>query len=83
MLTAVAGFFGTLFSLSSYVQGCSKELPDRSDGGDSIDWVMGPGFICLLIATIIKPIDFFAHLIVPVIKPEPLDDEDVNKKSAL
>ena len=75
MLTAVAGFFGTLYSLSSYVQACSEELPDKTGYGDDIDWAMGPGFNCLLVATIIKPIDFIAHLIVPVVKPENNDEE--------
>jgi hypothetical protein len=80
MFTAFMGFFGTLFSLSSYVSGCSDELPDRSASGESIDWIMGPGFCCLLVATLIKPIDFLAHLIVPVVKPD-ADEEMV--KSAL
>ena len=75
MLTAVAGFFGTLYSLSSYVQACSEELPDKTGYGDDIDWAMGPGFNCLLVATIIKPIDFIAHLVVPVVKPENNDEE--------
>eukprot|EP00603_Paraphysomonas_imperforata_P003605 CAMPEP_0114432854 /NCGR_PEP_ID=MMETSP0103-20121206/11380_1 /TAXON_ID=37642 ORGANISM="Paraphysomonas imperforata, Strain PA2" /NCGR_SAMPLE_ID=MMETSP0103 /ASSEMBLY_ACC=CAM_ASM_000201 /LENGTH=252 /DNA_ID=CAMNT_0001602563 /DNA_START=45 /DNA_END=803 /DNA_ORIENTATION=- len=83
MLTAVAGFFGTLFSLSSFVNDCSRELPDRTGAGETIDWSMGPGFACLLLATIIKPIDFFAHLIVPVIKPDEDVEGEENVKSTL
>lgn len=76
MLTAALGMITTLYSLSSYVDSCSRELPDKTAEGENIDWVMGPGFSCLLVATMIKPIDFIAHAIVPVIKPE--DDEGKN-----
>ena len=69
MLTAVLGFVTTLQSLSIFVDDCSRHLPESTASGDHIDWAMGPGFGCLLLATLIKPIDFLAHFIVPVVKP--------------
>lgn len=81
MLTAILGCVGTLFALSSYLNDCNRELPERTGAGVSIDWGVGPGFVCLLVATIIKPIDFFAHMIVPVIKPDTDTDEDVVKNA--
>ena len=77
MFTAFMGCIGTLFSLSSFLNDCTRELPDEILGGESIDWILGPGFGCLLVATLIKPIDFLAHFIVPVVKP----DEDVHSAS--
>ena len=84
-LTAVLGFITTLATLGTYVDNCSKLLPDETSLGDDIDWVMGPGFVCLLVATLIKPIDLFVHLIVPVVKPDPENDDDkkLSEASAL
>lgn len=77
MLTASLGMFGTLYSLSSYVQSCNNELPDETGSGNDIDWKLGPGFNCLLVATLLKPIDFIAHLIVPVVKPDSDEKNDL------
>jgi hypothetical protein len=66
MLTGLVGFISNLSSLSAYANSCYSNLPSTDSAGDDIVFRLGPGFICILIATMLKPIDFFIHLLTPV-----------------
>jgi hypothetical protein len=66
MLTAFIGFVTNLSSLSTYANSCYRNLPSDDPFGDPITFYLGPGFVCILIATMLKPIDFFVHLLTPV-----------------
>ena len=69
MFTGLMGAFSTLIALSTYADGCYRNLPDKDPIGSEIVWYLGPGFVCLLVATLLKPIDFLIHLLMPVEKP--------------
>jgi hypothetical protein len=66
LITGAVGFFTSLASLTVYADGCARNLPDELISGHSIDYEFGPGFICLLIATLLLPFNFFANLLLPV-----------------
>ena len=70
MVTGIVGTLSTLIALSVYADGCYRNLPDKDDAQDDITWHLGPGFTCLLVATLLKPIDFLIHTLMPVEKPE-------------
>lgn len=70
MFTGIVGTISTLVALSAYADGCYRNLPDYDEDDNQIKWQLGPGFSCLLVATLLKPIDFFIHLLMPVEKPE-------------
>lgn len=46
---------------------CYGNFPDSINGSDLDVW-LGPGFICVLVATLLKVFDIFVHLLVPVPK---------------
>ena len=68
VVTGIIGTLSTLSSLSLYANGCLNNLPTTDGLGNSIDYTYGPGFACLLLATLLKPIDVFVHLVTPVIR---------------
>ena len=76
MLTGFVGFISNLSSLSAYANSCFSNLPSQDPLGDDIVFRLGPGFVCILIATMLKPIDFFVHLLTPVADKEELADDD-------
>ncbi|CAE7569301.1 unnamed protein product [Symbiodinium microadriaticum] len=78
MFTGFVGTMSTLIALSSYADGCYRNLPDEDPRGSEIVWYLGPGFTCLLVATLLKPIDFLIHLLMPVEKPE--EETDLSKQ---
>jgi hypothetical protein len=49
-----------------------SQLPNlpHEIGGESIDYMVGPGFICLLVATLLRPINIIVNLLMPVIPPD-------------
>ena len=61
----VTGTISTLLALSIYADVCARELPDHILS-QSVDYELGPGFICLLVATLLMPIDVFINLLTPV-----------------
>jgi hypothetical protein len=70
--TLVTGIIGTvtvLIALSTYSKVCHDNLPHEI-GGESIDYMVGPGFICLLVATLLRPINIIVNLLMPVIPPD-------------
>jgi hypothetical protein len=74
LVTGVIGTLTTLIALSAYSKVCGYHLPDEI-GGQSIDYEIGPGFVCLLVATLLKPIDVIVNLLMPVLPP---DDSQIN-----
>ena len=65
ILTGVLGFLSTLAALNTFADTCFREL-SSSNGNIDIDKQPGSAFILLLIATILKAFDIWAHCIVPV-----------------
>jgi hypothetical protein len=81
MFTGLMGTISTLIALSAYADGCYRNLPDNDGAGNNIVWELGPGFSCLLVATLLKPIDFLIHLLMPVEKPAE-ESEDLTKSAS-
>jgi hypothetical protein len=71
IFTGIVGTISTLTALSSYADGCYNNLPS------SVDLHLGPGFCCLLVATLLKPVDVVLHLLLPV--PAKEDQSIVDK----
>ena len=65
ILTGVLGFLSTLAALNTFADTCFREL-SSSNGNIDIDKQPGSAFILLLIATILKAFDVWAHIVVPV-----------------
>jgi len=76
IFTGFLGFFTTIASLSAYADGCYNNLPDELIG-HNITYSLGPGFICLLIATVLKVFDIVVMIFTPVV-PYNEDDEDAD-----
>lgn len=74
LFTGFVGTISTLVALSTYADGCYRNLPDTDPSGDDITWSLGPGFAMLLIATFLKPLDMLLHIILPVVKDEETRD---------
>jgi len=66
ILTGVLGFVSTLAALSTYAGGCYHNLPTEYNGV-RINYSLGPGFLCLLVATVLKIIDVVANVFLPVV----------------
>lgn len=65
MLTSLLGTIGGILSINSYQKGCFANLPSTVDGVD-VTYYFGPAFWCMLVGTILKPIDVILHLLIPV-----------------
>ena len=74
MFTGIVGSISTLIALSSYVEGCFRNLPSTVAGED-VDYKLGPGFICLLVPTFLKPLDVVVNLLMPVKKDNDESDK--------
>ncbi|CAE7354504.1 unnamed protein product [Symbiodinium necroappetens] len=67
-ITSCWGTFSGLTSLTSFSYSCWRKFPRlvRDKVGDiEYKWSMGPGFACMLIATVLKLWDALAHAMVP------------------
>lgn len=67
-VTATFSFLSSMMSMVKYAQACRKEMPESiAVGVDEIKmtWKMGPGFLCVLLGTVIKVIDILIHCLVP------------------
>eukprot|EP00913_Durusdinium_trenchii_P008544 g8023.t1 len=68
---AITSFWGTysgISSLASFSYQCWRRFPRyvrERNGVLDFSWSMGPGFLCMLIATILKLWDAMAHFILP------------------
>lgn len=78
LLTSLIGFLSSLSALSVYANGCARNLPDELSPGVSIDYEIGPGFVCIMVATLLLPFNFFANLFMPV-----PDKDETNLESSL
>jgi hypothetical protein len=65
MLTSLLGCAGGIISLYSYQSGCYSNLPSIINGHD-VSYHLGPAYYCMLVATLLKPCDFFINLVIPV-----------------
>lgn len=75
IVTDFIGLISSLAALSEYADGCYNNFPDSIDGS-SVDVWLGPGFICVLVANVLKLFDIFVHFVVPVPKDGAWDPDD-------
>mmetsp|Transcript_68011 Transcript_68011/g.196946 ORF Transcript_68011/g.196946 Transcript_68011/m.196946 type:complete len:375 (+) Transcript_68011:139-1263(+) len=68
IVTNIISLFTSLMALIAFRQGCYANLVKDLDGRGIVEWTIGPGFRCLLIATLIKIPDALFHCVVPVPK---------------
>jgi hypothetical protein len=66
ILTGVVGTATTLSSISLFLDGCFRHLPEYSVDGRIISYSFGPGLICILVPQILKPLDVLVNLFTPV-----------------
>jgi hypothetical protein len=69
LMTILSGLISTftiLISLSTYQTECYVNFPDESDNGATISYSLGPGFICLLIPQLFKPLEVMINILTPV-----------------
>lgn len=81
--TIMSGTISTLsilVSLSLYQQDCYQNLPNELENGSNIDYKLGPGFICLLIPQILKPIEVLVNVLTPVVKDSDDDPNGLKEK---
>ncbi|CAE8707729.1 unnamed protein product [Polarella glacialis] len=67
-VTSLWGMFSGLSSLISFSNSCWRHFPTKVSGlHGEVDflWSAGPGFLCMLIATVLKLWDAFAHWSLP------------------
>jgi hypothetical protein len=69
VITGIIGMITTLVALSVYTDVCGRNLPNNVLGQD-VEYELGPGFVCLLLATLLKPFDILGNLLMPVIPEE-------------
>ena len=66
LLTGIVSFASSLASLSVYADGCARNLPTELETGESLEYQYGPGFVCILVATLLLPFNIIANLFLPV-----------------
>jgi hypothetical protein len=66
LFTGILGTITTLSSISLFLDGCFRHLPEYDAQGKTIIYTLGPGFICLLIPQVLKPLDVLVNLLTPV-----------------
>jgi hypothetical protein len=67
-----------LVALSEYQSLCFSNLPTEDPIGKKLNYTLGPGFICLLIPQIIKPIEILINILTPVARDNNLKEADSN-----
>ncbi len=65
IVTGILGFLSTLAALNTFADTCFRSLDSNLDEL-TVTKTPGAAFILLLVATILKAVDIWAHLIVPV-----------------
>jgi len=68
IVTGIVGFITTLNSILIYLNSCRDSLPTTNADGENVEYVFGASIICLTLATFMKWIDVFVHIIMPVPK---------------
>lgn len=87
ILTGVIGLLSTLSALNAFADTCFRSL--NSDLPNlSLSKTPGPAFVMLLVATVLKVVDIWAHVIVPVPKddfwtPDTEDDADSKTRNLI
>lgn len=66
IISGIIGTITTVVALSVYTDVCWQNLPNTVLG-QTIYYELGPGFVCLLVATLLKPSDILGNLLMPVI----------------
>lgn len=66
ILTGIIGTITTLSSISLFLDGCFRHLPEETIDGRTIEYSYGPGLICIIIPQILKPLDVLVNLMTPV-----------------
>ena len=69
IVTGVIGLISTLSALNAFADTCFRSL-DSDLPNLSLSKAPGPAFVLLLVATILKVVDIWAHAIVPVPKSD-------------
>lgn len=69
-----------MIALTSFLEGCYYHLPRADEFHSEIDWFLGPGSFCLLFSIFLKPFDVILHMVLPVVKEEPML-EDIQEYS--
>ena len=70
-MTILSGTISTLtilISLATYQTECYVNFPSKTGTGETITYSLGPGFICLLIPQLFKPIEVIINILTPVSK---------------
>ena len=65
ILTGILSLLGTLSSINSFADSCYRDIEPSIDN-ITLDKKPGAALIFLIVATILKLFDIWAHLIVPV-----------------
>lgn len=69
IVTGIIGLISTLAALNAFADTCFRNL-DSNLPNLSLSKTPGPAFVLLLVATILKVVDIWAHVIVPVPKED-------------
>jgi fluoride ion exporter CrcB/FEX len=84
LLTGIIGTITTLSSVSLFLDGCFRHLPEETSDGRLISYSYGPGLICIVIPQILKPMDVLVNLLTPVGHGEvSLPEQDYDHKLLL
>ena len=83
VVTGVLSVITSLISLSVYANGCARDLPDEIAPGDKMTYKMGPGYVSLVAAIFLLPINVIVNLLTPVPGPEEDLTKSVNSSSNL
>lgn len=78
VIMGTIGTISTLLALSLYVDVCARELPNTIMS-QSVDYELGPGFVCLLVATLLRPFDVVLNLLTPVPSRDPDDTDNIKQ----
>lgn len=67
VLSDLTSFVSALASLLAFRWNCYQELPSKPEGlpSEGLGWDLGPGFQCLMAATILKAVDMLVHVVLP------------------
>lgn len=83
LFAGVMGMIGTLTALSDFGSGCMDALKTNPDMVSSMTRRPGAAFALILVATLLRVFDIWAHIIVPVPKENYwTPDSRKNKKAA-
>jgi len=79
MVNVLVALFSTLYGLLMFYNDCFRHIVN-SLHGQSAELHYGTAYICLIVATLLKPFDLWAHWVVPVSEIHWDPDDDINIK---